>query len=599
MFIINELLTSVTYTGNGTQTNFDIPFDYLRKSFVFASINNEATSDFTIDGRTLIFNEAPAEEAIIVIYRKTDTKPLVSWADASVFRSGDMTISQVQQLHIIEEGQDWSRTNSVVLEDDVYNMRFHRVTNVADPVEENDVVTKGYMESVQGGFVQQNTALKDEATKQAGIATTKAGEASASASAAKTSETNAQKWAESPESPDGQEDSESPTGETMSAKEWTKYAKQLILQINPDKIVTGVKEENGSVNVEKGDGTSDSFDVVTSVNGIKPKNGNVDVAGIPVGFEFFTLNPEAETGVLQYLGGEYSRETYKDLWEVIEKQPKRIISESEWQEKAAANNGNVPFYSTGDGSTTFRVPSVKCWVKGANETGEIGKYLLAGMPNITGQIPAGTYHQSSANRSWEYGAFRGVNDNSYNSGDVSGSGYKYRVAMDASRSNAIFGNADTVQPESIVGVWCVKAFGTVSNVGNQDVTELSAEVTRVGTQVNEVADSVKGMIDYVIESSYTENGWYRKYKSGRLVQGGKAVAPGDSGAIGTVTLFIPFIDNKYDVIPGTYTDGENGSIGDQPAVYNKTTTNFKTRTGVSGTYYTPYYVVWVAEGRYK
>lgn len=259
MFIINELLTTVTYTGNGTQTNFDIPFDYLRKSFVVASINNEATSDFTIDGRTLIFNEAPAEEAIIVIYRKTDTKPLVSWADASVFRSGDMTISQVQQLHIIEEGQDWSRTNSVVLEDDVYNMRFHRVTNVADPVEENDVVTKGYMESVQGGFVQQNTALKDEATKQAGIAATKAGEASTSASAAKTSETNAQKWAEAPDSPDGQDDSESPTGETMSAKEWALYAKQLAIAIgNP---VISVEVKDGNIEVTKSNGDKNTIDI--------------------------------------------------------------------------------------------------------------------------------------------------------------------------------------------------------------------------------------------------------------------------------------------------------------------------------------------------
>lgn len=53
-----------------------------------------------------------------------------------------------------------------------------------------------------------------------------------SESAAKTSETNAanseemsQKWAESPDSPDGNIDEESPTGKTMSAKEWANSAK--------------------------------------------------------------------------------------------------------------------------------------------------------------------------------------------------------------------------------------------------------------------------------------------------------------------------------------------------------------------------------------
>ena len=289
----------------------------------------------------------------------------------------------------------------------------------------------------------------------------------------------AQKWAEGPESPDGKEDADSPTGNTMSAKEWALYAKVLIQQIDPDKIVTGVTLTNGSLTVEKGDGTSNSFDVVTSVNGMKPKNGNVDVAGIPVGFEFFTFNPTVQAGVLQYLGGEYSRETYKDLWKWVQTQPDYLISESEWQEKAAANNGNVPFYSTGDGSTTFRVPSIKCWVKGANETGEIGKYLPAGMPDITGKI----YGENVINgNTMAEGAFVAESGTGYASNSFSGD-RKTTVTFDARRSSSVYGNADTVQPESIVGVWCVKAFDTVSNIGNQDVAEVTEEQNKAAAVV--------------------------------------------------------------------------------------------------------------------
>ena len=184
---------------------------------MYVSINDVVLSseDYYIDSRTLIFNTAPANGAIIRIYRETTSQRLVSWADASVLKAADMTISQVQQNHLIEEAQDWSRINSVVLEDTEddepkWNMQYHRVVNVATPVENGDAVTKGYMESVQGGFVQENTALKNEATKQAT-------NASASASAAKTSETNAKssetsasndatlakKWAEATGSPDG------------------------------------------------------------------------------------------------------------------------------------------------------------------------------------------------------------------------------------------------------------------------------------------------------------------------------------------------------------------------------------------------------------
>ena len=196
MIVLTEkskiLKTTVTYKGNGTQTNFDFPFDYLRKSFVKVTIDDKTVTEFSVDNRTVRFDTPPKQDSIIVIYRETSTERLVSWADASVLKAADMTISQVQQLHIIEEQQDWTTTNSMVLNDSSeWEGRNHKIVNVLDPTAPQDVVTKHYMETVQGGFVQENTELKNEATKQAQIATTKANEADVSAKAAKVSETNA------------------------------------------------------------------------------------------------------------------------------------------------------------------------------------------------------------------------------------------------------------------------------------------------------------------------------------------------------------------------------------------------------------------------
>lgn len=208
----SELLTSVTYTANGTQKVFSIPFDYLRGSFIHVNVNNEAVSDFEVINRTLEFAAAPAAGATIYIYRETPTERLVSWADASVLKASDMTISQVQQLHIIEEGQDWSKANSIVLNDtgDAWEGRGHRMANLADPINPADAVTKDYMETVQGGFVQQNTAIKNEATRQANIATQQATNAKNSATAAKNSENASaasenmsERWAQASDSPDG------------------------------------------------------------------------------------------------------------------------------------------------------------------------------------------------------------------------------------------------------------------------------------------------------------------------------------------------------------------------------------------------------------
>ena len=97
---------SVTYTADGTQTVFSFPFDYLRKAFVKVESDGNALeqgTDFSVYEKTVVFTEAPAEGTTLRIFRETDTTPLVSWADASVLRAKDMTIQQIQVLHILEE----------------------------------------------------------------------------------------------------------------------------------------------------------------------------------------------------------------------------------------------------------------------------------------------------------------------------------------------------------------------------------------------------------------------------------------------------------------------------------------------------------------
>ena len=80
--------------------------------------------------------------------------------------------------------------------------------------------------------------------------------------------------------------------------------------------------------------------------------------GLPVGFEFFQTSPNARVGTLPLNGGVFSRSEYPQLWSWVQSQSGYLIAESEWQNKASKNDGPVPFYSTGDGSTTFRVPDL-------------------------------------------------------------------------------------------------------------------------------------------------------------------------------------------------------------------------------------------------
>lgn len=191
--------------------------------------------------------------------------------------------------------------------------------------------------------------------------------------------------------------------------------------------------------------------------------------GIPLGYEYFTFNPNIPQGALPLFGGEYSRTTYSDLWAWVQTQTGYLKTEAEWQDLSTANNGNVPYYSDGDGSTTFRVPSLKCWVKAADGTvTEVGSYKAAGLPNITGYM----WHMPSNSAA-------GLTNSGGVMYQATGSGSSWRVTttssgelknaevtqFDASRSSSIYGNSTTVQPESVVGLWLVQAYGVVVDTG--------------------------------------------------------------------------------------------------------------------------------------
>lgn len=168
-----KLATSITYTADGSQTNFSVPFDYLRPSFVHVFVNDaEVSEGFTISNRMVMFDSAPAKDAVVRIYRNTPTTRLVSWADASILKAIDMTIAEVQQLHILEEVSDWSKTNSIVLDEEsgVWQGRKCRVSNVADPTEAQDVVTKNYLENTEDSFVQRMNAIKTQTEQFANTA---------------------------------------------------------------------------------------------------------------------------------------------------------------------------------------------------------------------------------------------------------------------------------------------------------------------------------------------------------------------------------------------------------------------------------------------
>lgn len=105
-------------------------------------------------------------------------------------------------------------------------------------------------------------------------------------------------------------------------------------------------------------------------------------------------------------------------------------------------------YGAGNGSTTFNLPDFRnrtIW--GAEDFG----YVEAGLPNITGGLRVGGYKKDAiggyANGALSYSGFGGKSDDFYGG---SNNGFTHvDVALNASSSNLIYGNSDTVQPPAI------------------------------------------------------------------------------------------------------------------------------------------------------
>lgn len=234
-----NLKASVSFVGDGSTNKFYFGFDYINKQFVKVQVGAESSpltylTDYTVDDRSVTLTDTPAVGVAIRVYRETPSDRIVEWADGAFIKASQMTLENLQQLHLIEEAQDYPILNSLSKYPDGFNFNAlgSRIIGVSDPKDPQDVVTKHYMESVQDGFVARNTSLLEQTTTQATNAknsasssATSASQSASSASASETSNQSAKKWAESTDSPDNQADTDSTTGKTQSSRSWALYSK--------------------------------------------------------------------------------------------------------------------------------------------------------------------------------------------------------------------------------------------------------------------------------------------------------------------------------------------------------------------------------------
>lgn len=209
-----------------------------------------------------------------------------------------------------------------------------------------------------------------------------------------------------------------------------------------------------------------------------------------VGEEWVSYVGQIPVGGVPYGGQEVNRETYADLWEYAQSHG-LVISEDEWNIFAQTTNGNVPHYSTGNGSTTFRMPKIVGYVKGTSTLSEVGGYIKEGLPNITGgfrSVDLGG-NEASVGAFWDDVSF----SSEFVTGGVS-TGFDETISFDASRSSTIYGNSAHVTPETSVVMFGVYAHGEIIANGELDAETLSVGLATVELGIENVKTELQSTI---------------------------------------------------------------------------------------------------------
>lgn len=188
--------TIIIYEGDGTRTDFTVPFDYLKKSFVTVRLDpsttltggdyGDAGSDYYfLDKTTIRLKVAPASGESLTIRRHTSaTERVVTFKDASILKATDLDTSQMQALHIAEEGRDAINDAIIGDKEGNWDAKGHRIINVGTPIKDNDAVNlEYYKKDVEGVYQARLNAEKARDAAKVSEANAKTSEISASDSA--------------------------------------------------------------------------------------------------------------------------------------------------------------------------------------------------------------------------------------------------------------------------------------------------------------------------------------------------------------------------------------------------------------------------------
>jgi hypothetical protein len=444
---------SKSYTYSGGDVIFPIPFDYIKENDIYVFINGKSTTDFIIENHQVKLTVIPSElPATILIKSQTDiTSAVTKWQDTSLLDDLNLTLSNNQLLYSTQELYDAFDDFST----DLKNETNQQILDFKEEVNETIQEVSDAAEKIN----ELETAVED-AKKAAITAESKATDAALQASNATTQAQLAQQAAQ---------EAEAAVNEIES------------LSI-ADKDLSNITEAGKDVIRNTAGSGFSLFDVVEKdhILSFEESMG----FGLLGTYVYKDAVPGARYGYPDF---------YNECVAQKEAGTEETITVGDVSFTATKNpNGHI-FYDIADKATVDEIFSQRgeAWFYGVDtenervflprgtrsqytvNTDETGDYVEARLPNITGTMTADISEGVAT------GALK--IDTIYPGAMWSGNTNVARMrnwSLDASLSNPIYGNSDTVQPYATKKLLYIV-------VGNVKVQSAASDVVDVTTTEND------------------------------------------------------------------------------------------------------------------
>ena len=169
--------TYTDYVGNGSETQFDINFDYIKTSHVAVEVNEGPAggtntwvrkvlgSDYTVvtsPTKQVVFTTAPANLVRVRVLRDSDANiGIVDFANGSVLTETELDNAYNHNRYLAQEAEEGASGGGFTKNTDgQYDADGLRIENLAAPDSDDDAANKSYVDTTAAAAVATETSAR-------------------------------------------------------------------------------------------------------------------------------------------------------------------------------------------------------------------------------------------------------------------------------------------------------------------------------------------------------------------------------------------------------------------------------------------------------